>query len=284
MEREKTPVDPFGGVMSEKQCVFVLGMHRSGTSVLTRALPLFGVDIGSHHLARFDNPKGFFEDPDFVTINEALLHALNTTWSGLEILDLEEMRSLCRGEIGERAEHFLASHPSSFFGLKDPRASLLVPFWQCIAAKTGIQPVFLLSIRHPRSVAESLAKRDNFPFELSYALWRRYITAILLSTQTSRRLIFSYETLLRDPLPSLVGLGHFLKSKIHPPALAEFLHDFLDERLVHHLNALDADCEERCQRLYMMLFSHSMGHEDVFDLSKAKNLLALEYFRGSHGN
>ena len=55
-------------------------MHRSGTSTLTRALPVLGVDIGQLHLARLDNPRGFFEHPQFVEINERLLQALGGDW------------------------------------------------------------------------------------------------------------------------------------------------------------------------------------------------------------
>ena len=43
--------------------VVVLGMHRSGTSALAKALELFGVDLGQNLTAPNEfNPKGYFED------------------------------------------------------------------------------------------------------------------------------------------------------------------------------------------------------------------------------
>ena len=48
--------------------VVVLGMHRSGTSALTKALELFGIDLGTDLLPpQDDNPKGFFEDRGLVS-------------------------------------------------------------------------------------------------------------------------------------------------------------------------------------------------------------------------
>ena len=55
----------FNGTVNEpnKRCALVLGSHRSGTSVLSRALLAAGVFLGkSLYGPRFDNPKGFFED------------------------------------------------------------------------------------------------------------------------------------------------------------------------------------------------------------------------------
>ncbi|MBV5267025.1 MAG: hypothetical protein JZU67_00575, partial [Burkholderiaceae bacterium] len=47
--------------------IFVLGMHRSGTSAITRGLQVLGVSLGENLLppVLLDNPKGYFEDVDF---------------------------------------------------------------------------------------------------------------------------------------------------------------------------------------------------------------------------
>ncbi len=46
--------------------IVVLGMHRSGTSVLTRAMETLGANLGSRLMpaAAGNNDKGFFEDID----------------------------------------------------------------------------------------------------------------------------------------------------------------------------------------------------------------------------
>ncbi|HID44873.1 MAG TPA: hypothetical protein EYP34_03850, partial [Chromatiaceae bacterium] len=62
--------------------ILVLGMHRSGTSVLTRVLNLLGADVGENLLqAQPDiNARGFWEHEDLIAINEALLSVLERNW------------------------------------------------------------------------------------------------------------------------------------------------------------------------------------------------------------
>lgn len=71
-------------VQEKKRIVVVLGMHRSGTSALTRALVAIGAGVGDNLLpAGHDNPKGFWEDKDFVTLNDRLLAVLDASYDSL---------------------------------------------------------------------------------------------------------------------------------------------------------------------------------------------------------
>ena len=57
----------------------VLGMHRSGTSAITKGLEVLGVNLGDNLLPpKDDNPKGFFEDRDLVNLNERVLEKIGT--------------------------------------------------------------------------------------------------------------------------------------------------------------------------------------------------------------
>ena len=57
-----------------RDCIIVLGMHRSGTSALARVLNLLGVDLGTNLLpAAEDNETGFWEHRDLVLVNEEVL-------------------------------------------------------------------------------------------------------------------------------------------------------------------------------------------------------------------
>src|SRR3546814_15155293 len=64
-------------------CVLVLGMHRSGTSALTRVLNLLGVALGRQLMqaAAGNNETGFWEHQDAVDAHEALLAAFGMRWS-----------------------------------------------------------------------------------------------------------------------------------------------------------------------------------------------------------
>ena len=84
--------------LGRRRALLVLGMHRSGTSAVTRVANLLGADLSEHLIAPApDNPSGFWEHADAVKINEDLLEGLGRTWY--------DMREMPRGwmETGARA-------------------------------------------------------------------------------------------------------------------------------------------------------------------------------------
>ena len=61
--------------------VIILGMHRSGTSMVSGLLTNLGVDLGEDALGPLiSNPRGHFEDGDFLGLNNAILAAAGGTW------------------------------------------------------------------------------------------------------------------------------------------------------------------------------------------------------------
>ena len=72
--------------------IFILGMHRSGTSVVTRVLNLMGCYFapeGTSTGANDENPKGFWERRDVRNVNDALLHSLGCEWDRIADLNLD---------------------------------------------------------------------------------------------------------------------------------------------------------------------------------------------------
>src|SRR4249920_989928 len=67
--------------------IFMLGMHRSGTSVLTRVLSLLGCALPGDLLGSNEsNPTGHWESARAIEINEALLTALGRRWDDVRDL------------------------------------------------------------------------------------------------------------------------------------------------------------------------------------------------------
>ena len=64
--------------MVERIGVYVLGMHRSGTSALARVIDLLGVPVADDGLLApsEDNPAGYWEPLDLVLFNQVLLREL----------------------------------------------------------------------------------------------------------------------------------------------------------------------------------------------------------------
>ena len=55
---------------SSATAVFILGMHRSGTSAITQAVKVLGFELSENLMpAKPDNVKGFWEDWDVVNLN-----------------------------------------------------------------------------------------------------------------------------------------------------------------------------------------------------------------------
>ena len=65
-----------------KEIFFVCGMHRSGTSILTKLIEIFDINIGTDFSpTRADNPTGFYEDMSFYRVNRKLYEINNISWN-----------------------------------------------------------------------------------------------------------------------------------------------------------------------------------------------------------
>jgi hypothetical protein len=74
-------------VVKAKNLIVVLGMHRSGTSAVAKALACMGVSLGNDLLpAGKDNPKGFFEDKAINDLNIEMLRVLGLDWFSLSLV------------------------------------------------------------------------------------------------------------------------------------------------------------------------------------------------------
>jgi hypothetical protein len=61
--------------------IIVLGMHRSGTSLIAGMLHGIGISMGDSFLdADSYNPKGYFEDTEFLWINKGILENSGGIW------------------------------------------------------------------------------------------------------------------------------------------------------------------------------------------------------------
>ena len=66
---------------SIKKEVIILGMHRSGTSMIAGILECLGVNLGENQLGKqWFNPLGHFEDVDFLSLNKDILASAGGSW------------------------------------------------------------------------------------------------------------------------------------------------------------------------------------------------------------
>lgn len=227
--------------MSQKRIVVVLGMHRSGTSAIARGLKVLNVDLGDNLMpgAPGENEKGFWEDLDFYRLNEKLLAKMGSAWDHLRRIDIAP---LCREEFAE--ERFEASalierkmRGSSVFGFKDPRTTILLPFWQCVFEDLGLEESYVIAVRNPLEVCESLRKRNGFEPSFSMALWLKYTWSAVNHSADRQRVCLSYRNLLSEPAKELARVAASAglpTATASSPAMIEFVSEFLSAELRHN--------------------------------------------------
>lgn len=270
----------------KKQLLVVLGMHRSGTSALTRGLTVLGAELGDNLLAADEqvNAKGFWEDKDILAVNIDLLAALGLQWDTLTPVSVADCQSDVARRFIPRALAILKDKLASInlFGLKDPRVSILLPFWQQVFALLKVEVFYLIASRHPKSVMQSLANRDYFLPEKSYYLWQNHMLACLQHTQSLSRLIIDFDLLMKEPATQLARIANLLQVSFstNDPAFVEYEKVFLDNSLRHtqyDINDLvnDPYISREQQHLYQLLLRLAKQELSFEDKEYARSLKKL---------
>ncbi len=225
--------------MMTKRAVVVLGMHHSGTSVVARSLAVFGVYLGDDLMAsQPDHPKGFWEDNRITAMNDRILTSLGFSWRkpGFDCNRIKKdpgYRQIVR-QVAEDVQARFGHAP--LWGFKDPRVCRLVPFWKGVFQRIGADASYIISVRHPRSVAESLSAKYGLSLRAGYTLWLEHMAAAVRDTQDDNRVFISYDRMLDDPKRELrreaVALNLDL-SKINATPGRIFIQSFLDQKLRH---------------------------------------------------
>lgn len=179
---------------------FILGMHRSGTSVLASTIDSLGITLGESLLpASQDNPKGYFENKAVQEFNESLLVSRGHGWDDV-FFDLADIDEFEYKRLVASASRILEKEFGAFdsFAVKDPRLCLLLPMWVDACRHLGIESKVILTHRHPLEIAQSLKKRNGMSISNALALWADYMFKAEIYSRPLERILVSYDTLLND--------------------------------------------------------------------------------------
>ena len=153
-----------------QKVVVVLGMHRSGTSLLTGTLQEAGLVLGDVVTSAPHNRKGNREALPIRALHDDLLDRSGGAWNQppsqvvWEPIHLSFRDVLIDGYRGEAC-----------WGFKDPRSLFCLQGW--LDALPQLQPVAI--VRHPEAVARSLQARERMPMNDGLELWRIYNLKLL---------------------------------------------------------------------------------------------------------
>lgn len=225
--------------------ILVLGMHRSGTSVVSRLIQSAGVNMGAR---QDDNAESRF----FVRMNRWLLSQCGATWA-----NVDSVPTRVAAHVGTLAptierrtrsvwalEHFGNSSRQAAWGFKDPTSCLLFHIYEQVLPDCKV----VLVSRHGVDVAESLRIRAHASFDAvgtgslapvlgvrqprsnrlqnaivasdlqaNFALWMSYqraIEAIGSRLDPSRVFGIRFEDLIARPDAELAAMSEFLGSRI----------------------------------------------------------------------
>src|ERR1700693_32332 len=236
--------------MPSSRAVLVLGMHRSGTSALARGLQMLGVYLGNDFISpKPDNPTGYWEDRNIYEINERLLAVFGLKWEEVALIDDARWAAPGVEALRTEAVTYLRSQfvSHSLWGFKDPRTIRLLPFWRSVLRSLEVDESYLLVIRNPRSVANSLIRRHGMDAVTAHLLWLAYVVPNLSMIANRPFIVADYDIVMADPRRELERIAHGLKIPLTDNSKAgidQFASDFLDPNLRHsYFNVSDFELD-----------------------------------------
>jgi len=273
--------------MPSRKVVIVLGMSRSGTSLLTRGINVLGVELGEDLLQSTKaNPKGYWENNDIFGINEQLLELIGSSWHNVALTGaidfschcFDSVRGVARGVINK----LISQYP--LCGFKDPRICRLLPFWQDVLREFDVEVYYIVSLRNPVNVALSLNRRNNFGMRKSLLLWLTHMYCIARFINNDESIIIRYEDLLNRTDDQLNRVVNFLDIDVSDKKMAidEYCNFFLERDLCHHYSTPDelsaaSDFKQIISCYNHLVLLSSQSHVTKKDwLKLSRNLNGLE--------
>lgn len=200
MRKEGFVPDQRAHKVQQSQPIVVLGMHRSGTSLVTELIAAMGSYAGPpDKLTPPDifNPSGYWEHVDVGQITRDVLKTFDGNWTNVARVKISALPPDQHADFVARAKEVARSLSGrESFVMKDPRMSLIFPLW----AEALDNPICVIAWRDPLAVARSLKHRDKRPYLGSLALWEHYNRVLLRDTEGLPRVLVAYDELLADPL------------------------------------------------------------------------------------
>lgn len=200
--------------MNTKHAVLLLGMHRSGTSALARALGEMGLWLGEGDRLLdahpHDNPTGYWERKDIHDAHVQYLAAKGHDWNrlaGFKVSSLDDPDGMTLS--GQLKAVLIGLEPHRPWLIKDPRLSVLLPFWQNLVP----QHACVVAVRHPLEIAASLrhTPRGVYSTPFLLLLWQKYMTRMIADLAGRPAIFVAYQRLLDAPERGLNRLGRLLQ-------------------------------------------------------------------------
>lgn len=197
--------------------VFVLGMHRSGTSALSGLITQAGLSAPADPMPPTPaNPKGYWESLAILKANEQLLARIDRRWSSSSPFALDWIYSDVAREWRSSLIDALAFSfaDADLPVIKDPRFCLLVAGLEPWFQSGLIEFAFLIPVRHPVEVANSLHQAEQLGTVEALKLWSESIFLAEHSTRGYSRLYLGFDAIINTPHRVLDACMGFLAASL----------------------------------------------------------------------
>ena len=208
---------------SERRLVLVVGVGRSGTSLLTGILGQVGFHVPQPEVKADDtNPRGFSEPRWVVDFHKRLLDDAFVTTHDARPAALEIAHGLSAdGGVYTELRSWLGPQLSraGHVVVKDPRNVWFLPLWTRCAADLGVETSFAATLRHPaETIASARRAYGEWQTDASRAAaWVNLMLETERATRGARRAFVRHADLLADWPAEVRRIG----AALDLPALAE---------------------------------------------------------------
>lgn len=261
--------------------ILVLGMHRSGTSAVTRVINLLGADLGGDLLPPAeDNALGFWEHRGIVKIHEELLDALGSSWHSVQPLPAGWLSTTAaitaRSKLIDTLREF---SNAPLWAVKDPRLCRLLPLWLLVLDDLNVRAHAVFVVRHPDEVGQSLLTRDGIPLAHTRLLWLQHLVEAEAASRDFSRVVISYDDLLCDWRGCVQRMGSELLLQ-WPVSISEArlsVEQFLNPGERHHKlgGKNDAPLPELAQQAYQSFIAKANGGEGWDRIRKVSEIYSV---------
>jgi len=221
-----------------KIALLVVGVARSGTSAMTRVLSLLGAGLPRDIMGPGrGNERGFWESNRIVALSHEMLRVHSSDWSDprpfpRHWFDSEEARAFVN-----RAAVLLENEyeGAPLIVVKDPRICRLVPIYTAALERAGYSAHFVVLLRHPTEIIESVRRLVGIDPLISELIWIRHILELEESTRNASRVWVAYDDLIENwqPVQAMIAAKLGVLWPKPPDSVAEDIAAFLEPNLRH---------------------------------------------------
>jgi glycosyltransferase involved in cell wall biosynthesis len=206
-----------------KQSIIILGMHRSGTSLISGLISILGAYPGDNLMKPTeDNPKGYYENNSVYLLNKRILDENNTNWDNYSFSCEDIKPDKFIGYIGNAKKVIQEQLKyAKTIVIKDPRICILFPIWEKALKELNIKIKIVLVYRSPLEVAHSLKLRDDMALEKGMMLWSHHFFKSEFYSRTYQRLPVEYNADFYDFDSFLTKLADFIGVDINDNLVSE---------------------------------------------------------------